>query len=494
MAKRSSNHSLDRFLLVTVLGWFYREYYIFRGNERELLQWERSWSGAERELWMERSVIHEAILVRAMNICLQEADEALLRGRAGTGNDAAEVEEERYRKLKELMRLQYAGEAECRALRQLAADQEDVGIQRGTVKNLLDELVTLEERLQAMPDQSLADWLAVRVQGFRLRKVRDGKLVKKKKKNGQEEVQERGAVYHIEPVGQPAQQMAAVQAAYYPFLDRIHTDQVLDLLGLTSLRRQSLGEINEEKTTPASGEKRQGLAEELEQALTAVETARQYYGEENAPEKLFWYELTYHSWQWRDGELTLCPRQEAIPLLPWRVVYSNGYFYLCGLRLDLDPSVTGALGEQPVFSNLRLDRIRGLHRVDPGESDVSYTMRQLHRIVEQMYPLDSRSPLEYRDTSTIMYSGSQETLRIDCDPALMNSAVDDFGRENLSLEDDSLPDGRVRVRVEGAVWEGAKQWLLQHAQRCCLSDTPDQAGRRREMAEILRRAAAGYDT
>ena len=119
-----------------------------------------------------------------------------------------------------------------------------MGIQRGTVKNLLDELGTREERLQARPDQPLADGLAARVQGVRLRKVRDGKLVKKKKKNGQEEEQERGAVYHIEPVGQPAQQMAAVQAAYYPFLDRIHTDQVLALLGLTSLRRQSLGAVS----------------------------------------------------------------------------------------------------------------------------------------------------------------------------------------------------------------------------------------------------------
>lgn len=486
MAKRSSNHSIDRFLLVTVLGWFYRDFYLFCGSAQAFRRWENSWTEAERARWSSRGIIHEAMLARAMNVCLQEADAALLSrslqqdpADEAPAPRATETEEVRYRRLKMLMALQYAGAQERQALREQAARQEDVGIQRKTVNNLVRELLALEQRLQALPDPALADWLAARTQGFRLMRCAAGV-----------------PLYHIAPVGQPPQQMAAVQAAYYPFLDKPHTDQVLDLLGLTSERRQSLAEISEEKAAPLSGRWESGLAEQLEQALTAVETAWKAYGEAETadPQALFWYELTYHNWQWRDGALTLCPRGDAIPLLPWKVVYSNGYFYLCGLRLDLDPGVTGgAPGQKPVFSNLRLDRIRDLHRVRMAQSDVDYRPRELLDLVERMYGADTRGALEYRNASTIMYSGTPETLVIDCDAALMNSAVDDFGLENITLEE-SLPDGWVRIRVEGAVWGGAKQWLLQHGTHCRLAATGAQAARCRELAAELRAAAARYET
>lgn len=499
MAKRSSNHSIDRFLLVTVMGWFYREYYLFCGKEHTFRTWVRQWSKEDREAWSGQGVIHPTMLAKAMNVCVQETDAALLHRSlpcqpetmpeeepAGRQPTASEPEEVLYGRLKALMQIQYAGEEEQQALRRQVAEKlaedptckAETGIHRKTVKSLVDELILLEERLQALPDQDLADWLAARVQGFRLRQVKPGQ-----------------PFYRIEPVGQPAQQMAAVQAAYYPYLDKLHTDWMLDMLGLTSERRQTLREISdgEEKPDSSTGRWESGLAEQLNQAMTAVETVRREYGAQEEP-GLFWYELTYHSWQCREEELTLVPREQPIPILPWQVVYSNGYFYLCGLRLDLPPEETGGdLKKELVFSNLRLDRIRNLHRVGVAESDVDYTPRALRRLVEALYQYRQMEPMTYRDRSTIMYSGTPESLVIDCAPALLNSAVDDFGRANIRR---LLPleDGRVRIWVKGAVWGGARQWLLQHAGCCCLSPVPGQEEHRRELAETLRKAAEAYES
>ena len=482
MAKRSSNHSIDRFLLVTVLGWFYRDRYLFCGSARQFRRWEQSWTEQEKERWSARGILHERMLAQAMNVCLQEADAALLSGSllrdppAERAARATEAEEELYRKLKELMALQYAGAEELEALRRQTDCQEDVGIQRKTVKNLVGELLALERRLQTLADPALADWLAARVQGFRLVQCDDT-----------------APVYHIAPVGQPDHQMAAVQAAYYPFLDKAATQRVLELLGLTGDRRQSLTDISdgEEKPDLSSGGPGNSLTEQLDLALAAVETTWNWYGEQEA-EPLFWYELTYHSWQCRNDELVLWPRAQAIPLLPWQVVYSNGYFYLCGLRLDLPADVTGGdLQKEPVFSNLRLDRVRDLHRVELSESDVDYTRKELRELIKEMYQSGYRAPMAYRDVSTIMYSGTPETLVVDCDPALMNSAVDDFGRNNIE-QALALEDGRVRIRVKGAVWGGARQWLLQHAGHCCLAPVDSQAAYRRELAEALRQAAESY--
>lgn len=492
MAKRNSNHSIDRFLLVTVLGWYYRGYYLFCGNRQEYSDWVKGWSEEEKEYWADKSIINPMMLARAMNICLQEADGDLLRRSPDQARKApaqpmeTSAEADMYKKLKTLMQLQFSGEEEREALRQLAAarkapaDREEVGIQRKTVQNLVKELVTLEERLQALQNETLADWLAARVQGFRLR---------------QEPCSSAKAVYCIAPVGQPDQQMAAVQAAYYPFLDKANTQRVLELLGLTSERRQSLTDISDgdEKADFPSGGPKNSLTEQLDLALAAVETVWKKYGEEET-DSLFWYELTYHSWQCKNGELVLCPRAQAIPLLPWQVVYSNGYFYLCGLRLDLPADVTGGdLQKELVFSNLRLDRIRDLHPVDQSQSDVDYTVKGLRNLIEAMYQSGYRAPLTYRDESTIMYSGTPEQLIIDCDPALMNSVVDDFGRNNVE-QAVTLNDGRVRLWIKGAVWGGARQWLLQHAGRCCLAPVESQAEYRRELAETLRKAAESYES
>ena len=90
-----------------------------------------------------------------------------------------------------------------------------------------------------------------------------------------------------------------------------------------------------------------------------------------------------------------------------------------------------------------------------------------------------------------MYSGTPESLLIDCDASLMNSAVDDFGPKNITLEQ-NLPGNRVRIRVREAVWDGAKQWLLQHAGACCLTRCEAQAEKRQQMAALLQAAADEY--
>lgn len=496
---RRSNHSIDRFLLVTVLGWFYRDSYLYIGSEQKFKQWKNKWTGEQQLLWSDRSIIQAMKLEQAMNVCLKERDAALLKQSLtyGSGEDLEEKtgreerpEEDWYRTLKRLMMLQYSGKQEQQALQeQMKASvkevviegkkrkyEKEVGIQRKTVDSLLQELVMLEDRLQAMEDQKLADWLAARVQGFRLVRC-----------------DEKEPIYHIAGVGQPEQQMAAVQAAYYPFLDKKHTDQILDLLGLTSERRYAMDSVSEEKwDCPQGGE----LPEQLEQALTAVERAWQVYAEDTDEvdlKKMFWYELDYHRWQWHNGQLTLC-KTHRIPLLPWKVVYSNGYFYLCGFRLDLSPQVTGgAQGQNPVLSNLRLDRVRNLQpvRLDESQCDITYRPTEIQDILERVYRARSRAGMEYRDGSTIMYSGTPESLLIDCDASLMNSAVDDFGPKNITLEQ-NLPGNRVRIRVREAVWDGAKQWLLQHAGACYLTKCEAQAEKRQQMAALLQAAADDY--
>lgn len=505
---RHSKHSIDRFLLVAVLGYFYRDYYLYLGSEKAFKHWKSSWSKQQQMMWSKRKVIQEMRLAQAMNVWLKEQDAVLLRQSLTQGGEADDEygeedeirsEEEWYRKLKQLMMLQYTGEEELQTLRaQKAASVryvvprksvdgkkrkyvKEVGIQRKTVKKLLEELVTLERRLQAMEDQELADWLAARVQGFRLVRC---------------DAKER--IYHIAAVVHPEQQMAAVQAAYYPFLDKKHTDQILNLLWLTSEHRDMMDSVSEEKDKRPGSE----LPEQLDRALTAVETVWNAYGEtekaasggDNSQE-LFWYELDYYRWQEKAGRLELC-KIRRIPLLPWRVVYSNGYFYLCGFRLDLDKKITGGESNQKlVFSNLRLDRVRDLRqvRLSETECDVDYTVTEIEDILVRMYESRPRAALQYRDDSTIMYSGTPETLLIDCEAALLNSAVDDFGRDNIRVEEELTAD-RVRIRVKKAVWEGAKQWLLQHAGACCLTDCEAQAEKRRQMADLLRGAAGAYES
>ena len=83
-------------------------------------------------------------------------------------------------------------------------------------------------------------------------------------------------------------------------------------------------------------------------------------------------------------------------------------------------------------------------------------------------------------------------LQYESGAALMNSAVDDFGLDNLEWAGE-LPGGRVRVRVKSAVWAGAKQWLLQHAGACRLADVPGQEQKRAELARALAEAAREYE-
>lgn len=466
-ARRKSNHSIDRFLLVTMLRRFYRESLIFLGPREELRRLEGSWTQNERETWATDRVLTAPVIARAMNVWLYDDDAEQLKLEDGAQLGA----------LKEMMRLQYAGDSEIASLRALreASPRTEVGIQRKTAANLLGELAEFEQRLRRMRDETQADSVAARLQGFRLRAC------------GKKDL------YRVTPVGQTEHNMAAVQTAFYPFLGTDDARTVLDGLLLSEPGRQAMDEVLEGRA-PQSFGRGNGLTEMLARALDAVRRTQEFYslGEGEESEGEFWYELRYHTWKWTNGRLRLVPRKKPVRMLPWQVVYSNGYFYLAGLRLDLDPAVTGGKDEngQLVFSNLRLDRVSDLRQTDAsGGMLEGYSVRDLRRLGQALGGRFPGGAFGYRNDSTIMYSGVPETLYIDCDESLMNSAVDDFGRENLAREMPLARPGWVRIRVKQAVWEGAKLWLLQHAEKCVLSDVPGQEEKRRELEAVFAAAA-----
>ena len=78
-ARRKSNHSIDRFLLVTMLRRFYRESLIFLGPREELRRLEGSWTQNERETWATDRVLTAPVIARAMNVWLYDDDAEQLK-------------------------------------------------------------------------------------------------------------------------------------------------------------------------------------------------------------------------------------------------------------------------------------------------------------------------------------------------------------------------------------------------------------------------------
>lgn len=476
--KRHSNHSIDRLLLILLLRQFYRERLVFLGNRREYKTLETLWTADDRERWDTERILTAPLLARAMNIWLGQADAAQLLLEQ---NDQLSA-------LKSVMAMQYADvrEREMLCAQHQRSPRTEPGIQRKTVSQLLHELVAWEQRLGNLDSPAQADSISGTLLGFRLRPCFP------------DAPDARAQLFLIDPAGQPDHNLAAVQTAYYPFLDQGTSRKVLDKLLLSAERRQNMEEILENKAAAPIFPHAAGLNDMLALALDAAQQIQSFSCASTpdlTAQTLFWYEAQYHSWQWSGHTLCLAPRPSPIPLLPWQVIYSNGYFYLSGFRLDLDPAVTG--GKRPenglTLSNLRLDRISRLDRMNVQDGMLDeYSLSDLRAILTALGGRLSDSLISYRNASTIMYAGQMETLYIDCHISLMNNAVDDFGLDNLSLIAHLPEKDWVRIRIEHAVWKGARQWLLQHADACHLSAIAGQTEKRREMAACLTAAAQRY--
>lgn len=237
----------------------------------------------------------------------------------------------------------------------------------------------------------------------------------------------------------------------------------------------------------------------------------------------FWYEFGYTKWDWVDSvdgkkELRLVPLTDAsgqprtIQMLPFQIVSSEGRIYLVGLRLDMSNAQNyDEDKKQWVLSNLRMDRIRGLHQV--SADDPANTLRgdgkrkeRLEDYYEDIF-CTARELMGYRNTSPRMFSGTPKNWLLDCSPAISNVLADTFGADALIFCDtvpaplplDHVPGSPVkarpdwsRVQVE-ACWDGIRLFLLQNLDNVQLADVPEQAAARAEMRDLLFSAGENYD-
>lgn len=237
----------------------------------------------------------------------------------------------------------------------------------------------------------------------------------------------------------------------------------------------------------------------------------------------FWYEFGYTKWDWVDSEkdgktLRLVPltdsngRPRTIQMLPFQIVSSEGRIYLVGLRLDMSNAQNyDEDKDQWVLSNLRVDRIRGLHQV--SADDPSNTLRgegkrkeRLEDYYENIF-CSARELMGYRNTSPRMFSGTPKNWLLDCSPAISNVLADTFGTNAmefcgqipapapLNRKTDSCKSIRPdwsRVQVE-ACWDGIRLFLLQNLDNVQLADVPEQAAARAEMRDLLFNAGENYD-
>ena len=237
----------------------------------------------------------------------------------------------------------------------------------------------------------------------------------------------------------------------------------------------------------------------------------------------FWYEFGYTKWDWVDSvdgkkELRLVPLTDAsgqprtIQMLPFQIVSSEGRIYLVGLRLDMSNAQNRDEDKgQWVLSNLRVDRIRGLHKVsaDAPANTLRGDGKRKERLEDYYEDIfcTARELMGYRNTSPRMFSGTPKNWLLDCSPAISNVLADTFGADALKFCDtvpaplplDHVPGSPVkarpdwsRVQVE-ACWDGIRLFLLQNLDNVQLADVPEQAAARAEMRDLLFNAGENYD-
>ena len=112
--------------------------------------------------------------------------------------------------------------------------------------------------------------------------------------------------------------------------------------------------------------------------------------------------ITYGAYRLEPGKSqpVLRPREShgVLPLHPYALIWSNGYYYLVGKHAQLG------------LMNLRVDRMLAVTKEpETFVRDAAF------------------DPAQYRDMSPVMYAGATQHIRLSCEERLLNVAVDFFG-------------------------------------------------------------------
>lgn len=183
----------------------------------------------------------------------------------------------------------------------------------------------------------------------------------------------------------------------------------------------------------------------LDKAIRANRKVALTYGE---------YRLQQTKGRWTP---VLVPRTAngQLEVEPYALMWSNGNYYLVAKHRGM--------------MNLRVDRIL-----------------EAAPLKESFSPPSAFDPVDYRDSSPVMYPGERTFVRMKCSTSLLNTLVDFFG----SLPQYATPsqDGMVEVTMSIAP-SGLKLFALQYADRV---EVLEPQSLRQEILDTLEQAARVY--
>ena len=343
------------------------------------------------------------------------------------------------------------------------------------------------------------------------------------------------------------QSLSMILTAYLPYISTEMKLQLEESMPMTSLQRglyHDILDIDNAECEYSSADVVSDPLDTLDKALKAVADTKAHYEGKRTGKPNFWYEFKYQKWEWpkdasegdkpvRSYSKNKDGSDKIIQMLPVQIVSSQGRIYLVGLRLEM-PREKNRVNRKWILSNLRVDLISGLHQVeaiDPidknaqrDESHGTLSNPQNHPEELRMYYQDILGNVEqnmaYRNASPKMFSGTPETLILDCSPTITNVLVDTFSREGLSFLDTIPgPEDTLWNRISVvACWDGVRLFLLQNLKDIRLADLSDltyppdypplmdlckdefnqlvncQAKRRKEISDLLFDACDNYSS
>lgn len=341
-------------------------------------------------------------------------------------------------------------------------------------------------------------------------------------------------LYRVEAADK-RQNLSMVLTAYLPYLSTDLKLRMEEQMALTLKQREwyhDTLEVDDVRYRNGIPKAEHDPTAELNRAVEAVIAAKRHYEDEDDNEPDFWYEFNYMKWDWTRRDVTGRPKlvpitetvtdadgqtkrvPKVVQMLPIQLISSEGRIYLVGLRLEMDRSKNRRDGKW-VLSNLRLDRIRGLHRVNADDPAAKLTnpqnrVRELPLYASEIFEDADRSRnMDYRNASPKMFSGTPEQLVLDCSPAIMNVLVDTFGADALAFQQmvdapadlQSAPSAPWQRIAVTACWDGVQLFLLQNLQNVRLADLSGQkeskqakrqTALRAQLAALLSNAGKAY--